>query len=120
MRLFFIFLTLFHALNGMDFLRQYQKKLKKENKRRLLIQELKQPVFVNERGEEFYFFVSNSPLSKELQEYMKMLDEKEREDEKIRIKEECFKAYKKRQKTELYYQRLSVLCLVLGHIAGVW
>jgi bifunctional ADP-heptose synthase (sugar kinase/adenylyltransferase) len=101
----------------MDFLRQYQKKLKKDNEMRLLIQEWKEPVFVNEKGEEFYFFVSNKPLSKELQEYMKMLDEKEREDEKIRIKQVN---YKKIKKTEIFYQRLSIFCLVLGHIAEVW
>lgn len=83
-----------------------------------LLKELKAPVFIDHQGNEYYLSgnkrddVCSEQLDVSFYRYKNMLERK------MRLEE--IEQLKKKQRIETLYLRVSVLCIVLGHISGVW
>lgn len=87
---------------------------KKANNDQELLQELNDPIFVDCEGKIFFFTTHyNEQDDNTFNLYKNKLKKKLK-------KQELNKKIKEKQRIDILYQRVSILCIILGHISGIW
>lgn len=94
--------------NHLDILRT------KANNDPKLLQELEGPIFVDYAGKKYFFTTQYNQ-----QDHSKFNLYKNKLKKKLK-KQELNKKIKETQRIDILYQKISILCIILGHVSGIW
>lgn len=103
----------------MEYEKHREQCIEKTKQDSAFLKELNSPVFIDHKGDEYGFSynkqnnVCTQQLDPKFYRYKNILERKIKFEKDLNIKKE-------KQRSDIFYRRISLLCIILGHISGIW